>query len=281
MKCAIIGTGNIGLDLYYKLKKTKLFEEIVFFNRYQNSKGSKFCKKNGIKFYSNGTNNLKKKISNFKIIFDASSASGSIKTIKLLNKLIKKKYYINLTPSKIGEYIVPFKFKGNLPKKINLITCGGQSTIPVINELKKNLKKNLVSVELVSSISSVSAGKATRENVDEYLNTTEKAIAKLCKIKNTKVILNLNPSIPPVNMMNSLFFELKKNINQKAEKEIKKIISFINKNIKKFIPQYNIKFFKPLKNNIIRITIRVVGQGDYLPTYAGNLDIINSAATQI
>tara|TARA_B110000259_G_scaffold177183_1_gene214053 strand:+ start:225 stop:1106 length:882 start_codon:yes stop_codon:yes gene_type:complete len=281
MKCAIIGTGNIGLDLYYKLTKIKLFEEIVFFNRNPNSKGSKFCKKNRIKFYSDGVKNLKKQISSFEIIFDATSATGSIKTTKLLDKLIKNKYYINLTPSKIGEYLVPYKLKGKLPKKINLITCGGQSTIPVISELKKKLKKNLASVELVSSISSISAGKATRENVDEYLNTTESAIASLCKIKKTKVILNLNPSIPPVNMMNSIFFELKKDINQKVESDIRKIISNINKNIKKFIPEYNIKFFKPLKNKIIRITIRVVGQGDYLPTYAGNLDIITSAAAQI
>ena len=94
-------------------------------------------------------------------------------------------------------------------------------------------------------------------------------------------MLNLNPSIPPVNMMNSLFLELKENINKKMEGEIKKIISNVNKNIKKYIPQYNIKFFKPLKNNILRITVRVVGQGDYLPTYAGNLDIITSAASQI
>ena len=281
MKCAIIGTGNIGLDLYYKLIRLNLFEEIIFFNRNKNSKGSKFCRKKKIKLYSGGAKILKKKISDFKIIFDATSALGSVKTMKLIGKHIKNKYYINLTPSKIGKYIVPFKLKGKVPQKINLITCGGQSTIPVIKQLKNKLKKNLISVELVSSISSVSAGKATRDNVDEYLNTTEKAISEICKIKNTKVMLNLNPSIPPVNMMNSLFLELKENINKKMEGEIKKIISNVNKNIKKYIPQYNIKFFKPLKNNILRITVRVVGQGDYLPTYAGNLDIITSAASQI
>jgi len=164
---------------------------------------------------------------------------------------------------------------------INLITCGGQTSIPIINEFKKILGKNLKYVELVSSISSKSAGQATRDNINEYITTTESAIKKLTKTKNVKVIININPSEPPVNMMNSLFFETKKKMTNTEYAKMKKSINYINKKIQNYIPDYNAKIFKTFENNIVRVTIRVVGQGDYLPRYAGNLDIITSSAVYL
>jgi len=131
---------------------------------------------------------------------------------------------------------------------------------------------------LVSSIASKSAGQATRDNIDEYITTTENAICKLTKVKNVKVIININPSEPPVNMMNSLFFETNKVISATQYKILKNKINLINDRIKSYIPEYNAKIFKTFQKNIIRVTIRVVGQGDYLPKYAGNLDIITSSA---
>jgi len=143
--------------------------------------------------------------------------------------------------------------------------------------LNKSLK-NIIYVELVSSIASVSAGKATRENINEYICNTQKAISDLTLIKNNKVIINLNPSKPPVNMMNSIFFETKQKLSKVDFYKINKTLKIINKKIKVYIPGYNIKFFNTDKDNVFRITIRVVGQGDYLPSYSGNLDIITSAA---
>jgi acetaldehyde dehydrogenase len=146
---------------------------------------------------------------------------------------------------------------------------------------KNILENKLKYVELVSSISSKSAGKATRDNIDEYITNTEKAIQQLAKVKNIKVIININPSEPPVNMMNSLFFETKNKVNVSDFKKLKKSITTINKKIKSYIPGYNAKIFRSLEANIIRVTIRVVGQGDYLPKYAGNLDIITSSAVHL
>lgn len=162
-----------------------------------------------------------------------------------------------------------------------MITCGGQTSIPIINEVKKVIGKRLKYVELVSSIASKSAGAATRENIDEYITTTESAIQKITNIKKSKVIINLNPSEPPVNMMNSLFFELTNNLNVKDFSKIQKQISHINKVIKSYIPNYNARIFPLLEKKILRVTVRVVGQGDYLPTYAGNLDIITSSAVHL
>jgi acetaldehyde dehydrogenase len=167
-----------------------------------------------------------------------------------------------------------------MSKKINLITCGGQSSIPLIIEMKKILK-SLIYVELVSSIASLSAGKATRENINDYIQNTQAAIFNLSGVKNNKVIINLNPSNPPVNMMNSIFFECSKNLSKLNLLKINKVLKMINKKIKIYIPGYNAKFFKTEKKNIFRVTIRVVGQGDYQPSYAGNLDIITSAAAYL
>ena len=281
INCVIVGTGKIGIDLYIKCQKSKKFNKIQIFNRRKGSEGAKYCIKKKFNYSSSGIDGVIENLKDTNIIFDATSAKSNILILKKIKKLIKNKYFINLTPSKNGEYIVPYINKKKIPQIVNLITCGGQTSIPIISEVKQILKTKLKYVELVSSIASKSAGKATRDNIDEYITNTENAVKKLTKINRVKVIININPSEPPVNMMNSLFFELKSNINKKDFKRIENAVSKINKRIKVYIPQYNAKIFKSVENNIIRITVRVVGQGDYLPTYAGNLDIITSSAVYL
>ena len=277
----IIGTGKIGIDLYIKCKRSKIFNQIYIFNRNKNSSGAKFCQKNNFLYSSEGIKGILKIVDKCKFIFDATSAKSNIQILQSLENRIYDKFFINLTPSKNGQYVVPYTHKEKIPKMINLITCGGQTSTPIINEFKKILGNNLKYVELVSSIASKSAGKATRDNIDEYITTTEKAIKKLTKTKEVKVIININPSEPPVNMMNSLFFETKKKITASEYAKMKININRINKKIKSYIPQYNATIFKTFENNIIRVTIRVIGQGDYLPKYAGNLDIITSSAVYL
>ena len=282
MNCLILGSGKIGIDLYIKCKKLKFFNNIYIFNKNKFSIGAKYCIANNFNYFDTGIRGLIKKIdsNNLNLIYDATSAEDSIKHHKLLRSHLKKNYYINLTPSKIGEYTVPYHSLKNKSKCINLITCGGQSSIPLIIELKKILP-SLMYIELVSSISSISAGPATRKNVNDYIVNTQSAVSKLSGIRNNKVIINLNPSDPPVNMMNSIFFECKKKLHKIDFVKISKVLKAINKNIKFYIPGFNAKLFKTEIKNVFRITIRVVGQGDYLPSYAGNLDIITSAAAYL
>lgn len=277
----IIGTGKIGIDLYIKCKRSQIFNKIYIFNRNKNSHGAKYCQKKKFLYSADGINGIVKTIDKCEYIFDATSAKSNIQILKTLKNKIFNRYFINLTPSKNGEYVVPYTHKKKIPSMINLITCGGQTSTPIINEFKKILGNNLKYVELVSSIASKSAGQATRDNIDEYITTTENAIRKLTKTKNVKVIININPSEPPVNMMNSLFFETKKKITNTEYTKMQKNVNYINKKIKSYIPEYNAKIFKTFENNIVRVTIRVVGQGDYLPKYAGNLDIITSSAVYL
>ena len=282
MDCFILGAGKIGIDLYIKCRRIKYFKNLYIFNRNKDSIGAKFCRKNNFNYSNDGILGLKKKIekNNINIVFDATSAASSLKNYKVLKSYSNYIFYLNLTPSKIGDYMVPYYSLNNMSKKINLITCGGQSSIPLIIEMRKVLK-NLIYVELVSSIASLSAGKATRENVNDYIENTQAAISNLSGVNNNKVIINLNPSNPPVNMMNSIFFECSKKITKLNLLKITKVLKMINKKIKTYIPGYNAKLFMTEKKNIFRVTIRVVGQGDYLPSYAGNLDIITSAAAHL
>jgi acetaldehyde dehydrogenase len=282
MNGLIIGAGKIGIDLYIKCRRIKYFKNLYIFNRNKDSIGAKFCRKNNFNYSNDGILGLKKKIekNNINIVFDATSAASSLKNYKVLKSYSNYIFYLNLTPSKIGDYMVPYYSLNNMSKKINLITCGGQSSIPLIIEMRKVLK-NLIYVELVSSIASLSAGKATRENVNDYIENTQAAISNLSGVNNNKVIINLNPSNPPVNMMNSIFFECSKKITKLNLLKITKVLKMINKKIKTYIPGYNAKLFMTEKKNIFRVTIRVVGQGDYLPSYAGNLDIITSAAAHL
>ena len=277
----IIGTGKIGIDLYIKLKKSNAFKRIYIFNRNRFSEGAKFCIKKKFLYSDKGISGVKKALKNCNIIFDCTSAKSNHEITKRLSNLIKKKFYLNLTPSKFGKYMVPYFNQNRIPNEINLITCGGQTSIPIISAFKNILGTSLKYVELVSSISAKSAGKATRDNINEYITNTENAINDLSKIKKSKVIINLNPTIPPVNMMNSLFFELGKKLSSGKYLSLKNEIKKINLKIKFYIPGYNAILFRSFNDKILRVTIRVVGQGDYLPTYAGNLDIITSSAVHL
>lgn len=284
ISCAILGTGKIGIDLYVKIKKSNFVKNVEIYNLNKKSIGHIFCKKNKFNVFDTGIDGILNKINEFDVIIDATSSySNKLNYNKLKNYLFKNKFFLNMTPSGIGKQYIPFFFdNGSIPNKMNLISCGGQSTIPIINSIKNYLKNKLKYVEVVSSISSISAGPATRANVNDYIMSTNNAIQFFSKIKKSKVILNLNPTDPPVNMMNTIFFECRKKIEDAEIKEIKKIIIKINKRIKSYIPGYNATYFKDLiDDKIFRVTIRVVGAGDYLPSYAGNLDIINSSALEI
>ncbi len=275
MKCAILGTGKIGIDLYIKLKNKSI---ISIFNLNPYSKGARFCKSKKFNYFSGGINNLLKK--NYDIIFDTTNAKSSIEHFKKLTK--KKVVFVNLTPSEIGNYYIPYidNLKKIRLKSFNLITCGGQSSIPIIYEISKKLKK-IIYVEIVSAISSESAGLATRANIDEYLKITSKAVSKYTGIKDVKVILNINPGLPPVNMSNSIYIELNKKVSPVDLSNVSKIINLVNKKMQNYVKGYKAEFLGRINDKCLKITLSVTGDGDYLPKYAGNLDIITNMASSL
>ncbi len=155
---------------------------------------------------------------------------------------------------------------------VNMITCGGQASMPMLHLISKHCT-GLEYVEIVSQIASKSAGMATRINVDNYIATTRKAITKFTGCKNTKVILNLNPAEPCVDMQTTIFIKTKDiNFNNLTEEIAEKI-----EELKTYIPYYELILPPTMnENGVVVLSIRVKGTGDYLPEYAGNLDIIKS-----
>jgi acetaldehyde dehydrogenase (acetylating) len=162
--------------------------------------------------------------------------------------------------------------------ELNMVSCGAQSSVPVAYSLAKVFKKNIKYIETISTISSKSAGPATRLNLDEYIYTTQRAIKYFSGIKNTKAILNLNPAVPCINMQTTTYAQIKKNINKSELKKFKDLLRIIIIRMTKYIKGHKIIIEPIVTDNVISVKTRTIGRGDYLPKYAGNLDIINCAA---
>lgn len=276
LKAAIIGTGNIGTDLLIKSTRSDIIEPVVFVGRRESSDGIQKAKSLGIKTSVEGIDFFLNNLNYCDLVFDCTDAYSAIENYKVFSSQNIKT--IDLTPAKIGELCVPLINDDLIitNNNVNMITCGGQASIPLLHLVSKHCD-SLEYVEIVSQISSKSAGMATRINIDEYINTTEKAIIKFTKTKKCKVILNLNPAEPCVDMQTTMFLKYKNidmtNLLEEFDKKIK--------SIKSYVPHYELTSLPSLNDDILIISIKIKGSGDYLPPYAGNLDIINCAALKI
>jgi len=273
---AIIGTGNIGCDLLIKIQRSKILKCNMFIGQNKDSNGLQLAKSLGINTSFDSINEIIKNPHNCDIVFDATTAEAHRIHAPILKSL--NKFTIDMTPSKIGKMCVPYI---NLEEclneqNINMITCGGQATIPIISAIMK-VHPETKYVEIVSSISSKSAGIATRNNIDEYAQTTSEAINILGGAPKSKAIIIINPAEPPILMHNTIFAEIS---NPNIGKLAKKINSII-KEIQKYIEGYKLTIGPVFENNRVTIMTEVIGKGDFLPTYAGNLDIINCATINV
>ena len=276
IKAAIIGTGNIGTDLLIKSTRSDIIEPVVFVGRRESSDGIQKAKSLGIKTSVEGIDFFLNNPNYCDLVFDCTDAYSAIENYKVFSS--QKIKTIDLTPAKIGELCVPLINDDLIitNDNVNMITCGGQASIPLLHLVSKHCD-SLEYIEIVSQISSKSAGMATRINIDEYINTTEKAIVKFTKTKKCKVILNLNPAEPCVDMQTTMFLKYKNidmtNLLEEFDKKIK--------SIKSYVPHYELTSLPCLNDDILIISIKIKGNGDYLPSYAGNLDIITCAALKI
>lgn len=275
LNVGVLGTGNIGTDLIIKLSRINFINELVFVGRRFDSKGIEFIKnKFNVEVSIEGIEYFKNK--KFDIVFDCTNANDAVEHSKFFKE--QGTYVIDLTPAKNGNYFIPAINPKDIlnSNNLNLVTCGGQSSIPIISLVASLI--NLEYVEVVSQISSKSAGLSTRYNIDNYIETTEKAISYFSGVENCKAILNVNPADPCVDMQTTIFF---KTDNQLLEdlSNINNKIADLSVELNTYIPKYKINVpLTKVKDKIAAINIKVEGSGDYLPSYAGNLDIINCAA---
>jgi acetaldehyde dehydrogenase len=210
------------------------------------------------------------------IVFDCTSAKDAVAHWKVLEKL--GKFVIDLTPAKIGILCIPAVNLQEAIKhqNVNMVTCGGQASIPIAYVLGKT-QKNIEYIEVVSSIASRSAGPATRLNLDEYVDTTELGVRTFSGVDKTKAILNLNPAQPCIDMQTTIFAKVKDANMEDLKKELDVMVA----KIKAYVPGYHILVNPIYENGRIVVMVKALGLGDYLPKYAGNLDIINCAAIAV
>ena len=273
IKCAIIGTGNIGTDLLFKMQKSDCLVCNVFVGRNVDSKGIKLADSMGISTTIESIDYIKNNPDCCQIVFDATSAANHRIHAPILKRL--NKFVIDLTPAKIGEFCCPvINIKDAIKHdNVNMITCGGQASVPIAYAIKKALPQ-VEYFEIVASIASKSAGLGTRNNIDEFTQTTSDALKYFTGVKNSKAIIILNPAEPPVKMRNTVYALVDKPDLNKVKKEIK----IVESEIQKYVPGFRVITGPVYEQGRITIILEVIGAGDYLPEYAGNLDIITSAA---
>jgi len=273
---AILGTGNIGTDLLIKVMRSAFLNCSLFVGRNLNSKGISKAINLGVTVSDRSIDILKENPDLYDLVFDATSAMQHIQHAKIFKEL--NKLVIDLTPARVGILCVPSVnlAESLLENNINTITCGGQASIPLAYALGI-VHHSIEYIEVVSAIASKSAGPGTRVNLDEYIETTEKGIQMFSKCKKSKVILILNPADPCIDMQTTIQAAIIDPDMNSITNEVNKMVE----KIQKFVPGYQLVVPPTFEGKRVIMTVRVKGLGDYLPTYAGNLDIINCAAITI
>lgn len=281
LKIAIIGSGNIGTDLMIKVMRSRHLVCTLFAGRNFNSAGMKRASQLGVPISDRGIEAIIADPSICDMVFDATSAQAHIGHWAALEKLGKT--VIDMTPAKLGEFCIPAinaqdcirdgMVGGTAAGNINMITCGGQSSIPIAAAIGQ-VHQNIEYVEVASSIASRSAGPATRANLDEYIETTEEALQRFSGARRAKAILILNPANPPIDMQTTIYAK----IDNPDLDAIRASVEAMVEKLKTYVPGYSLVIPPTLEAGRVITTIKVMGAGDYLPQYAGNLDIINCAA---
>ena len=261
----IIGTGQIGYDLLIKLLKLNFVKVTAYVGRRPSTKpipdGVRYSDKS-IQFFIDNPRYCQ-------VVFDCTDAYSAVPNASVFSE--QGMYIIDLTPSNIGINYIP-NVSSNFGKHISTVTCGGQASIPLINYIV-NCSKGVTYIEVVSQISSESAGMATRINVDKYIHTTEQVIRDIFGIDNVKVILTLNPGSSTV-MQTSVFVKVGEYTDDGN------VDSFV-KGVNTYVPGYKLTT-NPLmiKPGVVFANTKIIGASDYISSYSGNLDIINCVAIE-
>lgn len=276
IKAAIIGSGNIGTDLMYKLERSDVIELTAMLGIDMNSDGLKRAAQKGYKVFSNGIQGIVENPGIAEIVFDATSAKAHIGHAKILKEL--GILAIDLTPAALGPFFCPaVSSNQNLVNldNVNMITCGGQATIPIVHAV--NQVADVTYGEIVATISSLSAGPGTRANIDEFTITTRRGIEEVGGADRGKALIILNPADPPILMRDTVYCEVKRMDEKAIEASIKEMVE----KVKQYVPGYRLRQDPMFDGNCVTVFVEVEGAGDYFPAYAGNLDIMTATAMRV
>ena len=281
IKCALIGPGNIGTDLLAKLQRSPVLEPVWMVGIDPNSDGLKRAREMGIKTTADGVDGLLPHVlaDGVQIAFDATSAYVHAENSAKLNAL--GVMMIDLTPAAIGPFCVPpVNLKQHVGKRemnVNMVTCGGQATIPMVAAVSR--VQPVAYGEIVATVSSRSVGPGTRKNIDEFTRTTANAVERVGGARKGKAIIVINPAEPPLIMRDTIHCLT---LERPKAAEIEASVHAMLLEVQKYVPGYRLVNGPVIDNETNRVSIylEVEGLGDYLPKYAGNLDIMTAAAAR-
>ena len=279
IKCALIGPGNIGTDLLAKLQRSPVLEPVWMVGIDPTSDGLKRAKEMGIKTTAEGVDGLVPhiKADGVQIVFDATSAYVHAENSRKVNA--EGAMMIDLTPAAIGPFCIPpvnlKQHVGKAEMNVNMVTCGGQATIPMVAAVSR--VQPVEYGEIVATVSSKSVGPGTRKNIDEFTRTTADAVEKVGGAKKGKAIIIINPAEPPLIMRDTVHCLTVDEPNQAA---ITKSIHDMIAEVQKYVPGYKLVNGPVFDGKRVSVFLEVEGLGDYLPKYAGNLDIMTAAAAR-
>ncbi|AGS40416.1 MULTISPECIES: acetaldehyde dehydrogenase (acetylating) [Cycloclasticus] len=279
INCAMIGSGNIGTDLMAKLQRSPNLNPLWMVGIDPDSEGLLKAREAGLKTTHEGVDGLIPHIEedNIQIAFDATSAYVHGENNRKLQE--KGVLVIDLTPAAIGPFCVPpvnlKEHVGEQEMNVNMVTCGGQATIPMVAAVSQ--VQAVEYGEIVATVASKSAGPGTRKNIDEFTRTTARAVEEIGGAKKGKAIIILNPAEPPLIMRDTVHCLTEEEPDQKA---ITESVHAMIKEVQKYVPGYKLKNGPIFDGHRVSIFLEVEGLGDYLPKYAGNLDIMTAAGTR-
>lgn len=279
VKCGIIGSGNIGTDLMMKLLRSDKLELTCMIGIDPNSSGLALAREHGLKTFDNGIDGYLEEHEIADILFEATSAKAHIANAPRLKEL--GKIAIDLTPAAVGPFMVPAVSLelDNVESvdNLNMVTCGGQATVPIVRAISDVV--GVKYAEIVATISSKSAGPGTRQNIDEFTQTTARALQEVGGAKDSKALIILNPAEPPILMRNTIYAEIEE-YNEEIHEKIIESLEAMKETVQTYVKGFRFKTDPVIQDNIVNLAVEVEGEGDFLPKYAGNLDIITSAATK-
>jgi acetaldehyde dehydrogenase len=276
LNAAIVGSGNIGTDLLFKLLRSDLLTPKWMIGVDPQSDGLRRASELGLQTSADGVAWLLEQDELPDIVFEATSAYAHRVHAPLY--AAKGVRVIDLTPAAIGPYVVPTV---NLTehieiRNINMVTCGGQATIPMVAAVSRVVDVDYA--EIVASVASLAAGPGTRANIDEFTRTTAGAVEKLGGAATGKAIIVLNPAEPAVIMRDTIFVSVPVGVDEAAVVES---IRAMEAEVQLYVPGYRLTADPQFDAGRVAVFLEVEGAGDYFPTYAGNLDIMTAAATKV
>ena len=279
IQCALIGPGNIGTDLLAKLRRSPVLEPVWMVGIDPESDGLKKARELGLKTTAEGVDGLipHMKADGVQIVFDATSAYVHAENSRKVNA--EGALMIDLTPAAIGPYCVPpvnlLQHVGRGEMNVNMVTCGGQATIPMVAAVSR--VQPVAYGEIVATVSSRSVGPGTRKNIDEFTRTTAGAVERVGGAKKGKAIIIINPAEPPLMMRDTVHCLTETEPDRDA---ITASVHAMIKEVQKYVPGYRLVNGPVFDGHRVSVFMEVEGLGDYLPKYAGNLDIMTAAAAR-